>query len=960
MHAFAWRWARAWRLPIARRKLLIELTATSGVLENLQFALDCIGLEAPLARDCRTLLAAAAGAGRLEVCRFLVSRTQFEWGFGDAILAAARAGQTDLVTWLLDLDFQRPAPRRVSNVVEWVQALFKAAAASGNVGLLAAVLMTRHARPPPGAASPGTERPLPRDWYPIALAAAAEAGREALVLRLLRPGLWRAPVPRPARLDGDLGPEAQLAYAAEAVRWETWVLEAAAEGCGLGCLQRVTGAVTAWQWPAHEVQSVEEGMAAAEDAAAGAAATLLAGAEAEDGAGGLDDRRDVAAEAAEAAAGACAWATKRAGPINAGKVLAAAVRSRTADWRRKAEWLESAARFRFPAACNSAALAAVGARPSSPDNPNQLQEHQQLKTAAELQEAALAGAVAASSRLSAAPGGDLRADEDDEDDDDDAFLIEDSSWGPGGEWAGGTGQQRRVVPYGMWDGRLRHRGCRCAGCCGAEAVGTSPAADVAPPPAGLGVVVSTAATLAAVADARASRPHQPLCSTERVSWLLARGLKPEGTSLAAAAMLPSCGGCGRDVLRLLLSATGTTSFPGSYSLALQALNNAGNVAWLLDVCRWEEAAGAAAALGAAAAAAPVRGTEDGFSGYVAPDTQAAASGPDAGEGGGDRGIVGGGGGGAGGSPLLREVTDALQDGNCLVSVSLAGQLQLVVWVLRAMHPAVMPPAPPMPARLDDDIIRPRQPRPPARPPPTEAEARAEAKAFWESVRRQYIEEAMMAALLTGDTEILEAHWRHGWPEVYSTERSVGRMCTSAASSGCVECLEWLANKGLVCKSRGPELYLLAAGLGDLATLAALRRLRHPVDWRALPEQVAAHLRTQQPLGLRKACPGAAKKGPLSGFLFGRQEDALEGAVNQWVRQAAKQEMAGLQPPTAELELQLQLQQRRAPALAESQAESQAGGGVAPPGPPVAGAGSGVRGSGGMRAGWLCCWRLEAV
>ncbi|PNH01504.1 Ankyrin repeat domain-containing protein [Tetrabaena socialis] len=129
-HAFVWRWGgpnAARGLTVWQRQLLPCLTARSGSIANLEVLLARDDLTSPLAD---AVLAAAAGAGQLEVCRWLRQQgcpmddtltlqlaahgghqAVCEWllGEGDrppadvwaAPAAAARGGHVDLMDWLL-------------------------------------------------------------------------------------------------------------------------------------------------------------------------------------------------------------------------------------------------------------------------------------------------------------------------------------------------------------------------------------------------------------------------------------------------------------------------------------------------------------------------------------------------------------------------------------------------------------------------------------------------------------------------------------------------------------------------------------------------------------------------------------------------------------------------------------------------------------------------------------------
>ncbi|PNH04454.1 Ankyrin repeat domain-containing protein [Tetrabaena socialis] len=101
-HAFAWRWGgpNATRsLTVRQRKQIPCLTASSGSISNLGVLLPRDDLTSPLAP---AVLAAAAGAGQLEVCRWL---QQQGCPLDDALTmwkAAAGGGHRAVSEWLLD------------------------------------------------------------------------------------------------------------------------------------------------------------------------------------------------------------------------------------------------------------------------------------------------------------------------------------------------------------------------------------------------------------------------------------------------------------------------------------------------------------------------------------------------------------------------------------------------------------------------------------------------------------------------------------------------------------------------------------------------------------------------------------------------------------------------------------------------------------------------------------------
>ncbi|KXZ49623.1 hypothetical protein GPECTOR_20g480 [Gonium pectorale] len=108
-HAFAAHWLApgATRgLNLYHRKLLLRLTAASGIVANLEVAVQAVGFD--LARDICGLAKSAASAGSLESCRWLKERwcqnsEQLHWyGITSSILnASARAGHRHVCEWLL-------------------------------------------------------------------------------------------------------------------------------------------------------------------------------------------------------------------------------------------------------------------------------------------------------------------------------------------------------------------------------------------------------------------------------------------------------------------------------------------------------------------------------------------------------------------------------------------------------------------------------------------------------------------------------------------------------------------------------------------------------------------------------------------------------------------------------------------------------------------------------------------
>ncbi|GLC46946.1 hypothetical protein PLESTB_001544200 [Pleodorina starrii] len=96
VHVFRERWGRpgAFRaLSHQQRLQLVCLTAASGSVANLEVALANVGLDLQ-----RQLLAAAAAAGQLDMCKVLRARG-FLWGV--SLFAAVEAGHRHVCEWLL-------------------------------------------------------------------------------------------------------------------------------------------------------------------------------------------------------------------------------------------------------------------------------------------------------------------------------------------------------------------------------------------------------------------------------------------------------------------------------------------------------------------------------------------------------------------------------------------------------------------------------------------------------------------------------------------------------------------------------------------------------------------------------------------------------------------------------------------------------------------------------------------
>ncbi|PNG99147.1 hypothetical protein TSOC_015080, partial [Tetrabaena socialis] len=98
---FVWRWGgrgAARSLTLSQRRLLPRLTASSGSIANLRVLLAWDDLETNLEED---WLIAAAAAGQLEVCRWLVLQGCACGVRGDPVLAAARGGHEAVCEWFI-------------------------------------------------------------------------------------------------------------------------------------------------------------------------------------------------------------------------------------------------------------------------------------------------------------------------------------------------------------------------------------------------------------------------------------------------------------------------------------------------------------------------------------------------------------------------------------------------------------------------------------------------------------------------------------------------------------------------------------------------------------------------------------------------------------------------------------------------------------------------------------------
>ncbi|KXZ48023.1 hypothetical protein GPECTOR_31g387 [Gonium pectorale] len=101
-----WAFARRWGAPGAVRSLSLDLrrkllclTAASGIVANLDYAMDVVGF-IPTAKDKTAVLNAAAASGQAEMCRLLLGR-----GYPpnrETLCAAAKGGHLEACQTLLD------------------------------------------------------------------------------------------------------------------------------------------------------------------------------------------------------------------------------------------------------------------------------------------------------------------------------------------------------------------------------------------------------------------------------------------------------------------------------------------------------------------------------------------------------------------------------------------------------------------------------------------------------------------------------------------------------------------------------------------------------------------------------------------------------------------------------------------------------------------------------------------
>ncbi|PNH10875.1 Ankyrin repeat domain-containing protein [Tetrabaena socialis] len=236
-HAFARRWSGQGptrSLTVWQRQQLPCLTARSGSIANLEVLLVRDDLTSP---QCAVVLEAAAGAGQLDVCRWL--RRQGVPLTHEMLDAAAGAGHMAVCEWLLSegCPFSTYVMRRAAGrghwaVCEWLLAqgcpvddAAAAAAHGGHVGLMDWLLERT-----------GAQVPLAR--HPLHLLEAVAAGCGLPTLQRLHRtcvGSWGEEL-----LGGELGCVAAAAAGSPTADWQDKVewLE------GRGCL-RSYGACTA-------------------------------------------------------------------------------------------------------------------------------------------------------------------------------------------------------------------------------------------------------------------------------------------------------------------------------------------------------------------------------------------------------------------------------------------------------------------------------------------------------------------------------------------------------------------------------------------------------------------------------------------------------------------------------------------------------------------------------------------
>ncbi|GLC36759.1 hypothetical protein PLESTB_000786000 [Pleodorina starrii] len=209
-HAFLARWGRPEAchcMPLKQRRELLRLVARSGDVAAMQVAVSAAGccLLEPV-------LSAAAAAGHLDMCRWLLGRRS--WVGKDAVEAAARGGHLAVVRLLLTQLGQNlppPPPLPLQQLAQFGFAAWAGAAGGGHRALCETLLAD--------GIAPNEDAPI----------AAARGGHRDLLhwlLELVLPKLQGAP---PPRLRG----------------FREGLMGAAAFGLDLASLQRLRGAVLA-------------------------------------------------------------------------------------------------------------------------------------------------------------------------------------------------------------------------------------------------------------------------------------------------------------------------------------------------------------------------------------------------------------------------------------------------------------------------------------------------------------------------------------------------------------------------------------------------------------------------------------------------------------------------------------------------------------------------------------------
>ncbi|KXZ51800.1 hypothetical protein GPECTOR_11g242 [Gonium pectorale] len=216
-HAFAAKWLApgATRgLTLAQRRRLLCLTAASGVLANMEIAVQAAG-GMPL----DPVFEAAASAGQLHICKWLRARGCFADSQDDqfpmsALSAAAVAGREDICEWLLD---------ECAGDCEWSWFAVAAAAAGGHVALMEWLVQNRRDDDGPP--------PLVGNGYYQYIDSAAWGCDLATVQRLWR-GFQEDGVDNPDLL----GEVLAAAAASPTPDWQPKVEWLESVGCGPTCL----------------------------------------------------------------------------------------------------------------------------------------------------------------------------------------------------------------------------------------------------------------------------------------------------------------------------------------------------------------------------------------------------------------------------------------------------------------------------------------------------------------------------------------------------------------------------------------------------------------------------------------------------------------------------------------------------------------------------------------------------